>query len=287
MKQLTIILVSMVAILMSQVLVGCGPLQKTAFGEEVQADVPTNIIAPAISDEALVIQSKQSEPVVFSLFTDSHANYDDLKRVARRLQNDNSRFVVNLGDVTDLGMAVEYDAFLHSIKPLKKPLFSIIGNHDTVGKGKAIYRKIFGAYNYAFDYAGLRWVFFNNNRLDFLNEGVDLTWLEKQVLSSPYPVLIFQHVNPFNNEYFDAAYLQRFTDLLETDKVRAVFFGHIHVNTTSFYKNTLIQSFARVEGEQYHRITADPENLKIENCRGGSCESKNYYFGSGEPLVLQ
>lgn len=287
MKQLTIMLISLIAILITQVLLGCGPVRNTAFGEQTHAEIPANIISPIISNEATFIQAKQNEPVAVSLFTDSHANYSDLKKVAQRIQGDPSKFVINLGDMTDLGLAVEYDAFLYSISPLKKPLFSVIGNHDSVGSGKSIYRRIFGSSNYAFDYSGVRWIFFNNNRLDFIKEGIDLNWLELQVQQSPYPVLIFQHVNPFNIEYFDQAYLERFKSILDTGKVNAVFFGHIHVNTTTFYKKTLLQSFARVQGEQYHHLIVEPEKIKVENCQGGRCESQSYYFGADQSVVLQ
>ena len=190
-------------------------------------------------------------------------------------------FAVNLGDMTDLGLALEYEAFASHIENINKPLFSVIGNHDTIGNGKAIYQKLFGAYDYYIDLNGLRFIFFNNNSLDFYSEGINLDWLRQTVQESVGPVLIFQHVNPLNSEYFNPEQQRKIQEILDPQKVLAVFHGHNHSFQTYEVNGVLIQQVARVEGGQYSEIQIANNSLNITNCsKGGRCETIHRSFGN-------
>lgn len=259
--------------------VSCAPIRNTPFGEETDTSF-TNLnghsqnLLPAIT-------SSESRNVKFSIFTDTHANYDDLSSVVQQIRSSDSMFAINLGDMTDLGLALEYEAFASHIEEINKPLFSIIGNHDTLGNGKAIFQKLFGAYNYYIDINGLRFIFFNNNALDFYSEGIDLNWLHQAVQDSVGPVLIFQHVNPLNPEYFTQDQQRKIHEILDPQKVLAVFHGHLHSFKTYEVNGVLIQQVARVEGGQYSEVQITSNSLNITNCsKGGRCEAVRRPYGN-------
>lgn len=271
-------LLALIALLAMTVL-ACAPIRHTPFGEQVDSSF-SNLNGASVS-LLPALPLAESGKVQFSIFTDSHANYDDLSRVVKDINQSSSMFAVNLGDMTDLGLAIEYEAFASQVSKLKKPLFSVIGNHDAIGSGKAIYQKLFGAYDYYFDLNGVRFIYFNNNSLDFYSEGIDLDWLQRTVSQSPYPVLIFQHVDPLNEQYFSPAQKQQILEILDPEKVIALFHGHNHKFRSYEISGVLIQQVARVQGDQYSKIQIGEGLLKINNCQiGGSCETVLRTYGN-------
>lgn len=270
MRQLLQITISILAITLALALTSCAPIKNTPFGEETQSSV-SNLNAANKNRLPLEVFGNQ-EPLEFSVIADAHANYEDLEKVVTRLNKNSSQFVVNLGDMTDLGLAMEYDAFMYFMSSLSKPWFSIIGNHDAIGNGKNIFKRLFGQYNDVFELNGVRYVLFNNNQLDFQKEGIELDWLEQTVLDSHLPVVIFQHINPFNNEYFNEKQLEQIRRILDSGQVIALFHGHTHKFNTSKYKNVLIQEVARVQREQYAEVKIDANTVRIKKCKGEACE---------------
>lgn len=266
------------AFLLLASVVSCAPIRNTPFGEKVDTSF-TNLNG---NSHSLLpgLTSSEKQNIKFSLFTDAHANYDDLSRVVQTIRNSDSLLAINLGDMTDLGLALEYEAFASHVENINKPLFSVIGNHDTIGNGKAIFQKLFGAYNYYFDLNGVRFIFFNNNALDFFVEGINLDWLEQTVQDSFGPVMIFQHVNPLNSEYFTPNQQAKIKKILNPEKVLAVFHGHHHSFQTYEINGVLIQQVARVEGNQYSEVQVTSNLLTITNCsQGGRCEKIHRSFG--------
>ena len=266
-KQLSIASISLTVLLLTS---ACAPIRATPFGEITETQLFS--INDQNKSRLPFRTSDVDSEVRFALISDSHANYEDLDRTVDRLNREDVDFVMNLGDMTDLGLAFEYDVFLQMMSGLNKAWFSLIGNHDAIGNGKQIYKRHFGEYNNYFDHGGIRFVMFNNNRLDFLSEGIDWDWLEQVVNQSAHPVILFQHVNPWNKDYFDEASVLRLQKILDTNKVSVLFHGHQHKFSNQMYKNTLLQQVARTEKEQYALVSIVDGQIQILNCQGGSCE---------------
>lgn len=252
----------------------CAPVRSSPFSEQTDTDA-YGLNARSLS---AVLNRYDDSKLKFTLLSDSHANYEDLESTVRKVNALDSDFVVHLGDMTDLGLAVEYDGFISVMSRLQKPWFTVIGNHDTVGNGKNIYRRIFGPFNSSFDLGGFRFILFNNNKLDFYREGIDLDWLLGRVEESPFPVILFQHVDPFNRGYFDGTADLEIRRVLDTGKVVALFHGHLHVFRTSFYKNTIIQQIARTEDQQFAQVQLSAGNIQLDLCKGDRCETLRHNF---------
>ncbi|MFP5518788.1 MAG: metallophosphoesterase family protein [Bdellovibrionia bacterium] len=276
MGQLIRLSISLLLIFFALTMTACAPIRNSPFSEETTTslinhnDQTARLLPPITQEDTTALK--------ISLISDSHANYEDLERVVGRLNRSQSNFVVNLGDMTDLGLAVEFDGFLNFMTSLNKPWFTVIGNHDAIGNGKNIYKRLFGSFNYFIDHGGYRFVFFNNNALDFQSEGVDFVWLEQTIKNTTAPVILFQHINPFNKNYFSKAQLETIQNILSAKNLVAVFHGHQHVFNTSYYGHVLIQQVARVEGENYSELQLNNTGLTLFNCKGDRCEKVVHDF---------
>lgn len=176
MKQLVVLLVMLF-------LAGCAGFKNSPFTDDVETDVR--------DWNALNVQRIRSlnlsETFKIATIADSHSNYEDLRSVIEEIDSRSDiDFVIHLGDFTDRGYNYEYDTFVRLLQKLKKPSIVVIGNHDSIGKGPQMYRRIFGETDFSFDFGQTKVIVANNNRLDFLDSW-SADWLMGEVAASfPY-----------------------------------------------------------------------------------------------------
>lgn len=214
------------------------------------------------------------------LITDTHQNYQDLEAVVDIL---NSRSdldgVVHLGDFTNEAMALEFKYFTEIILKLNKPFYILPGNHDLIGIGENLYKKIFGPLNHMVSLANFHLVFFNNNSLD---SQVDWNWFETALnMKGTRASLVFMHINADNKDYFSAHQSEGIYQVA-TDTSTAMFLnGHNHVFQSGQRGNLHLVQIARVQERRYgiFEVVRRPDlsfEATIEFCQEGSCyESKN------------
>ena len=140
------------------------------------------------------IQNIESDGLLrMAIIADVHQNYSDLNTAIYSInQTTNIDFTVNLGDFTNSGYNLEYDQYIDSITSLRRPAFTVIGNHDSIGAGPELYRKAFSEVNFWFESSSKRFIFFNSANWENPN-GFDPQWLKDAVTSSTKSVIIFTH----------------------------------------------------------------------------------------------
>ncbi len=107
-------------------------------------------------------------PIRFAFITDTQTSYDELKEALKAMKRRGDiDFIVNGGDITDLGLPKEFVWFRNIMSSSGFPYVTVIGNHDTLGNGKQTYNYLFGATNYSFDVAGVHFLMLNTNALDY------------------------------------------------------------------------------------------------------------------------
>lgn len=265
------------ALVATILMVGCAPLKNSPFSEETDSKLLNYNHANLYDLESS--QSLHDDEIVFGVISDSHQNYTSLYDWVDFANNSDLDFSISLGDITNQGLNFEYDAYLKAIVKLKKPHFTVIGNHDTLTKGKLLYRRIFGEYNFSFFKSGYKFIFFNNNRLDFLPLDLDWQWLEEELTSTSLPKVVMMHVNPDNEEYFSSAQVEYFRELFQSYNVRLVLHGHHHVYLTFNEGNYVRHQVQRTEGVYWSRITLSGEKVLIDRCQRKECThdiSKDY-----------
>jgi len=257
----------------------CAPIRPSPFAEKVLTPLQNS---NAITIEQIQNQSQtfseNSRPLRLALIADSHSNYRDLDLTINKINQEDIDFTVHLGDMTELGLAIEYEAAASLLSRLQKPWLTVIGNHDAVGNGRNIYRKIFGSENQVFDSRGYRFIIFNNNQLEYMDTGLSWAWLRYQITNSALPVVLFQHANPFNTDNFSSDQIQEIQSILKLPRLRAVFHGHLHSFQQSFFHSVFIQQVSRTEGQSYALVELGSHSLNVQQCEGGHCEARQLSF---------
>src|SRR5690606_13298664 len=110
-------------------------------------------------------ESEARDPAEFRIafISDTHNYYDDLAELVARLNQENYKFVIAAGDITNLGLRDEFEETNNLLYRLTMPFITVVGNHDLLGNGSIIYKKIYGDLNFTFTYKNVFFVFFNNN----------------------------------------------------------------------------------------------------------------------------
>lgn len=104
----------------------------------------------------------------FAVISDTQQWYDETKKAVEALNRRNDiDFVIHTGDLADFGIRAEFERQRDILNGLRIPYVAIIGNHDCLATGEAIFRKIFGPFNYAFTAGEIRFICLNTNALEF------------------------------------------------------------------------------------------------------------------------
>jgi predicted phosphodiesterase len=245
-------------------LAACAPFQDSPFSDYVLHS-ETNLNAQAVGR----ISDPESDDGIIRLaiFADSHENYKDLDKTIQAInRTDGIDFVVGLGDLTNMAYNMEYDQFLVSYLRFLRPAVTIIGNHDSIGAGQSIFRKVFGPLNFMFEAGNSRFVFFNSANWE--NPGTfDVGWLLNAVQSSSKQVFIFSHCSLLDAERFPPV-SSTMNAILNDPHVKAVFNGHQHVWD---YRNVagvpLVQA-PRVSGVRWLLVEIQGTQFRVTEVNG-------------------
>jgi 3',5'-cyclic-AMP phosphodiesterase len=161
-------------------------------------------------------KSSSSAALSFVQISDSHigfnkaANDHPIDTLEKTIKSINAlptapAFVVHTGDITHLSKPAEFDMAKQVLTQLKAPIFTIPGEHDTIGdRGKA-YSEAFPAKKreglQTWDRAGVHFISFTNV-LDFGMDGkgkigqaqLDILKQDLSAQKSDTPLVIFSHI---------------------------------------------------------------------------------------------
>ncbi len=258
-------------------LIGCFRLADSPFSESLafEGRSMNHVFAQALTTQNL------SSPHRLAVLADTHANYTYLQGVLSQLNNESLDFLIHLGDFTDIAANTEYDHFLQIMKSTRVPWFVVIGNHDAIGRGKALYKKALGPLNFTVETQEFHFVFFNNNTLEFYPNGIDWSWLDqelKRAQASGKEVVLSHHVNHDSKDYFTADEQARYDSIVTSVPPRLILNGHLHGFLTRRHNNgvTFVHQVARTERHQYSIITLDTAQTTIEECTQHFCTTNSY-----------
>lgn len=147
------------------------------------------------------------DTIRFGVFSDTQRWYDETHDAVVSLNHRSDiDFVIHCGDLTDFGISKEFEWQRDILQGLRVPYVVLLGNHDCIGSGKEVYRKVFGRENFSFVAGPTRFICLDTNALeyDFSNPVPDLNFIRQfagdESVSNTIPVM---HVAPFADEFND------------------------------------------------------------------------------------
>ncbi|GAB6189725.1 hypothetical protein JCM30566_14670 [Marinitoga arctica] len=185
----------------------------------------------------------------FVVLGDNKNSISTFNKIIYNINNDNSvRFVINTGDMVFDGNPLKYDFFLKQVKKLKKPMLSVVGNHDVADGGVSRYLNIFGPLYYSFHLKNSYFIMLDNSNEEELDPW-QMEWLKNELEKSKnYKyTFIFMHVPIYDprkpieqqpgHSLKNLKNAQELFNLLKNYNITQIFFGHIHGYYTGKWDN--------------------------------------------------
>jgi 3',5'-cyclic AMP phosphodiesterase CpdA len=195
-----------------------------------------------------IIKEKDNnqDTVRFVFMGDTQRHYDETQDFVNAVNNrDDIDFVIHGGDITDFGMGKEY-MWVHNImKNLRVPYVALIGNHDIIGHGKDVYKKVYGDFNFTFQFRKIRFICLNTNALefDYSTPVPDFDFMMRFLNDSSTikQTVVVMHSPPFDDEFNNNSALM-FNYLIENYKTKKFcLHAHTHVLTEKdYFKNGIM-----------------------------------------------
>lgn len=250
------------------VIFGCAPFQDSPYSDNIlhrERDLNTQSANQLGSIE-------DDGKIRIAVLSDSHQNYKDLDTVIRHInRTPDIDFVANLGDITNSGYNLEYDQFLGSYTLIKPPAINVLGNHDAIGAGPKIFKKVFGEANFWFESVSKRYIFFNSANLED-PDGFSAAWLQEAVTSSTKKVFIFTHIPLRDKERFHDDTEAIMNAVILDPKTQLILNGHNHVYGFTNDNNTISVQCARAERGQWLLLEIQGTQLSVTRMESGTTE---------------
>lgn len=186
----------------------------------------------------------------FAIISDTHNNYDDLEDAIKAInQQTDLSFVICTGDITLLGAADEFKWYWNLAKKSKFPIITMIGNHDHLGSGRLVFKRMFGSTNFSFHIGEYRFVAFDNTVWENNNQSPDFDWLDEQLSAGKYNIL-FAHI-PIWSDQMEGKYEQKFDSVLINNNLLVALYGHEHTNKDVMRNNITHYVVADIADRQF------------------------------------
>lgn len=230
----------------------------------------TNVNARNITRIEELCNNKDT--IRFAVISDTQGYYDHTKDCIKSINNRNDiDFVLHTGDLTDYGATKEFIWQRDIFEKLEMPYTCIIGNHDCIGNGEEIYKKIFGDFNYSFRAGNTRFVCLNTNALEFdYSERVpDFIYIEEMlstISSEQERTIVAMHARPYSEQFGDnlakvfQLYISQFPNL------QFCLYGHGHnFREDDFFDDGIIYYECTTTGKRgYYVFTLTPNKYEYE-----------------------
>lgn len=184
-------------------LASCDIIDVHPYDGKIDSDLNTDINAANISRIESTMAGRTQ--IRFAVISDTQRWYDETEDM---VDNINARgdidFVIHCGDLTDFGATKEFELQQRILDRLRMPYVVLLGNHDCIGSGKAVFRTMFGLENFSFVAGHTRFICLDTNALeyDFKSSVPDIQYLASFIgdTQSANTVTVM-HSGPFSEQF--------------------------------------------------------------------------------------
>lgn len=249
----------------------CDVINYHPYDGRLNSDTETGINRKNI--ERITSLCENKDTIRFAFMGDTQESLDETKKFVEHInRGDSVDFVIHGGDIADFGMTKEFEWTHDVMKKLNVPYVALIGNHDILGNGDGVFRKMYGNENYSFIAGDIKFVCLNTNALeyDYSNPVPDFGFIKQELADSlsHTRTIVVMHAPPgneqFNNNVMDVfhLYIKNFPSLLfclhaheHNFKVRDIFEdGVLYYGCENMGKKSYLLFIVTKEGYTYELV---------------------------------
>lgn len=172
---------------------------------DVRFDGRRNINRTSI--EKIESSYRDKDTLCVAFISDTHGWYSDTESMVKSLRgNEDIDFVVHLGDLTDCGTTKEFVWTRDILNGIPVPYVAIVGNHDFLGTGDEVFRKMYGENDYTFIAGRVKFVCLNTNatEYDYLAAVPNLDYMEGEAKRDSAlfdRTVVCMHARPYSEQF--------------------------------------------------------------------------------------
>ena len=145
-------------------LVACDMLESHPYDTDISGETGLTEKNIALIEESM----KDRTSFRFAMISDTQRWYDETVDVVDVLnERGDIDFVLHGGDQSDFGLTDEFEMMRDILNGLDMPWVAVIGNHDCLATGPAVYATMYGDTHFAFNAGNMRFVCIDTNSLEY------------------------------------------------------------------------------------------------------------------------
>lgn len=210
--------------------------------------------------------------VKVAVISDSHCWYSDLRDAVSDINaKGDVDFVVHCGDLSDTGTTKEFVWAREELDELKPPYVALIGNHDFLGTGEAVYEAMFGEVDFSFIAARVKFVALNTNatEYDYMAAVPNFDFMENEMTKDREKfdrTIVLMHAPPYSDQFNNNVVksFQRYVRFFP--EIMFCVAGHCHEQSvTDLYNDGLLYfGVDCISHRNYYLFTITPEGYSYE-----------------------
>lgn len=212
--------------------------------------------------------SPEFKPFTVALVADPQVVISHLRDCRTEInKRDEVEFSLLLGDLTDRSLRREFEWVAEIIQDFRRPILTVVGNHDGLIHGDSVYRKMFGPLNYSFIYNDVKFIMWNNNTYEWGYP--DFAWLETEIRSHPR-VIIVAHQPPGSVDRYEEVN-GIWKELYRYPNVLGSVHGHLHHWDVQEIYDKPVLTVSQVKNTNWGLLNVTEEGISFQACKGSTC----------------
>ncbi len=182
----------------------CDLIDYHPYDGRLSSDTETDLNRKNIERITAICQDKDT--IRFAFIGDSQRSLDETEKFVSHInQQDSVDFIIHGGDIADFGLKKEYEWTYNVLRKLQMPYVALIGNHDIIGNGDMVYRKLYGNENFSFIAGDTKFVCLNTNAIeyDYSHPVPDFTFIKHEIADSlsHKRTVVVMHAPPGSDQF--------------------------------------------------------------------------------------
>lgn len=248
----------------------CGLIDYHPYDGRLSPDTETDINRKNI--QKIEELCKDKDTIRFIMISDTQRSYDETDDFVKMFNSQihNVDFVLHGGDIADFGLKKEFEWAHEILSKLKVPYVSIIGNHDIIGNGNQVFKKMYGDENFSFIAGDVKFICLNTNAIeyDYSNPIPDFNFIRNEISDSASfkRTIVAMHSPPGNEQFNNNVKVIFHTFIKYSPSLMFCLHGHEHSFKVRdiFDDGVLYYGCTTLAKRGYYLFTLTPDGYTYE-----------------------